>query len=96
MQGNCLKPFYMVYQVDEDSTEMIRELVDDSMDTPEVDNSLLAREDEPKHAGLGMQEEALSTIDPDIEETEEEEEDLQDLIPQGCDLVVIVPQYDTD
>ena len=51
VQGSCLKPFYTAYQVDEDSTEMIREIIDNSMDILEVDNSFPAEENEPKHAG---------------------------------------------
>ena len=96
VQGSCLKPFYTAYQVDEDSTEMIREIIDNSMDILEVDNSFPAEENEPKHAGPETHKKALDTIDPDIEDTEEEEEDLQDLIPQGHNLAVIVPQSGTD
>ena len=96
VQGSCLKPFYTAYQVDEDSTEMIGELIDNSMDIPEVDGLLPAEEDEPRHTGPETWEEALGIMDPDVEEVEEEEEDLQDLIPQGHDLAVIVPQGGTD
>ena len=51
VQGNYLKPFYTVYQVDEDDTEMVGELIDDLIDTLEIDDSLLAEEDELEHAG---------------------------------------------
>ena len=96
VQENCLKLFYTAYWVDEDGTEMVGELIDDLIDILEVDDFLPAEEDEPKHAGPEMCKEALGTIDLDVEDTEEEEEDLWDLILQECDLAVIVPQSSTD
>ena len=37
--------------MDEDDTEMVGELIDDLIDTLEIDDSLLAEEDELEHAG---------------------------------------------
>ena len=65
-----------MYQVDEDGTKLIGELINDLMNTPEVDNSLPAEEDELEHAGPETQEEVLDAIDPNVKEAEEEEEDL--------------------
>ena len=76
--------------MDEDDTEMVGELIDDLIDTLEIDDSLLAEEDELEHAGPETWEEVLGVIDPNIKEAEQEEEDLWDLIPQRQDLVVVV------
>ena len=62
--------------MDEDGTEMVRELIDNLIDTLEIDNSLLAEEDELEHAGPEIWEEVLGVIDPNVKEAEEEEEDL--------------------
>lgn len=51
MQESHLKLFYIVYQVDKDDIEMIRETINNLIDIPEVDNSFPAEEDEPEHAG---------------------------------------------
>ena len=40
-----------MYQVDEDGVKMVGELINDLMNTPEVDNSLSAEEGELEHAG---------------------------------------------
>ena len=80
MQENYLKLFYIAYQVDKDSTAMIRELINNLIDTPEVDDLLPTERDEPKHAGPEMWEEVLSIMNADVEKIEEEEKNLQDLI----------------
>ena len=62
--------------MDEDGIKMVGELINDLINTPEVDNSLSAEEDELEHAGPETWEEVLGVIDPNIKEAEEEEEDL--------------------
>ena len=85
-----------MYQVDKDDIEMIRETINNLIDIPEVDNSFPAEEDKPKHAGPETHKEALDTMDPDVENIEEEEKDLWDLILQEHNLAVIVSWSGTD